>query len=206
MSRMLAAALLGLAASCSTLVAPRTILAEDALELDDKERLLARWEAGIARANAFLASAHNQDLPPGEFELLNDGMVLRTGDGRLWQVQVRCTTWGSMAAAFGYPAQERSWGFVVGARGDGPAVEANTFFRGIDGRARDADGIAQLILHEVAHQVHEVGTLGFRGGLHYYWHGIFSSWDEHPDEQTPIRVDRAFRTFASGRPPEAPRP
>lgn len=206
MNRLLPALLLGLAASCSTLVAPRTILAEDALELDDKEHLLARWEGGIARANAFLASAHNQDLPRGEFTLLNDGMVMRSDDGRTWQVQVRCTTWGSLAAAFGYPAQERSWGFVVGARGDGPEVEANTFFRGIDGRARDADGLAQLILHEVAHQVHEVGTLSFGNSLHYYWHGIFTPWDEHPDEQMPIRVDRAFRAFASGRPPEAPRP
>jgi len=192
--RPLLAGLLLLTASCSTLVAPRTILAEQDLDLAQKEDYLAQWEAGIAKANAFLASEANLSLPHGSYELLNDGMILRTED-RAWEVSVKKTTYGRMAASFGYPAQERSWGFVVGSGGKGPSAVANTLFYRIDGQRRSADAMAELILHESAHQIFDVGTLGFWKGARYYWLSMFYGYDGHPDEADPYRVSQEYRQF-----------
>jgi len=192
--RPLWCAALLLAASCSTLVAPRTILAESDLELAQKEDFLAQWEASLEVANAFLQSEHNQSLPQGQYELRNDGMILR-GPDRDYEVTVKKTTMGGLCATFGYPAQERSWGFVVGSSNRGPAVVANTFFYSVTGKRRNPETMAELILHETAHQVHDVGTLRFSRTMHYYWFSLFYGYDGHPDEAMPVMVDHEYRSF-----------
>lgn len=184
-----------LTCSCSTLIAPRTILAEADLELAQKENYLEQWEASLAVANAFLASEHNQSLPKGSYELRNEGMMLR-GPERDYEVTVKKTTFGGLCATFGYPAQERSWGFVVGSASRGPSVVANTFFHGVSGKRRNAEMLAELILHETAHQVHDVGTLRFSRTMHYYWMSLFYGYEGHPDEAMPVQVDTEFRAFA----------
>src|SRR6185369_12433586 len=81
---------------------------------DVRRDVVATWREAVALANDFLASPFRATLPAGRFELADDaGMRFVTNAGS-WPIAVYCTTWGDVCVAFGFAAQEREWGFVVG--------------------------------------------------------------------------------------------
>ena len=182
--------------SCSTLVSPEAILESPNLTEEVKADVLGRWELAVERANAFLLSEHNTLMPRGSFELLGPGLVFRT-DQQDWEVTIRNTWFGDVVVASGFIAQERSWGFVVGEVGSGEDLVANTLFRTSLDAPRSADGMAELILHETAHQVFEVGTLDFSRTIRYYWFSLFQDHSGHPDEEKPNAVSAEFSVFAA---------
>ncbi|MFK5956437.1 MAG: hypothetical protein QM477_08350 [Planctomycetota bacterium] len=189
---MLFAALGGV--SCSTLVSPEAIMESPELSDEAKTDAIERWESAVERANAFLLSDSNTLMPRGSYELLGSGLVYRT-DKQDWEVTIRNTWFGDVVVATGFIAQERSWGFVVGEVGKGEDLIANSLFRTSLDEPRSADDMANLILHETAHQVFDVGTLDFLGTMHYYWYSLFDSHSKHPDEQDPNAVSAEFTKF-----------
>jgi len=191
---LLLAALGGI--SCSTLVSPEAIMDSPDLSDEIKADVIERWESSVERANAFLLSDSNTLMPQGSYELLGSGLVFRT-ETQDWEVTIRNTWFGDVVVASGFTAQERSWGFVVGEVGEGEDIVANSLFVTSFGNPRSADGMAELILHETAHQVFDVGTLDFTGTLHYYWYSLFENHSGHPDEKMPNAVSREFSQFSS---------
>jgi len=161
-----------------------------------KADAILRWETSVERANAFLLSDTNTLMPRGSYELLGSGLVFRT-DAQDWEVTIRNTWFGDVVVASGFVAQERSWGFVVGEVGVGEDIVANSLFYDYLGEPRSADGMAELILHETAHQVFDVGTLDFTGTMHYYWFSLFKDHSGHPDEKGPNAVSAEFAKFAA---------
>jgi len=166
------------------------------LSAEVKAEVIGRWESAVERANAFLASESNTLMPRGSYELLGSGLVYRT-DQQDWEVTVRNTWFGDFVVFCGFTAQERSWGFVVGEVGDGTDMVANSLFVNYFGNPRSVDGMAELILHETAHQVFKVGTLDFPSTLHYYWFSLFRDHASHPDEAEPNAVSDEFSAFAA---------
>ena len=197
MARLLSVLLL-LAASCSTVITPTAVL-ESELPVEQKLELNARWESGVQLANAFLASDQNDSLPAGWISLLPDeGMYWHHPDG-CREIRVENTWWGDRCVGMGFAAQERSWGFVVGDRGDGPQVTHNSLFFYVNQTMKHPADIAELVLHEAAHMIHHEGTVGFFAGLSYYWHAMFHGGGrEHPAELLPYTTSDEFHAwFAS---------
>ncbi len=185
---------LGALGACGTLISPQQ-LEQAELPAVQKEELGQRWDRAVELANGFLDSAANRALQDCHYQLQPQGMVLTTPQGPV-PVQIRCTPWGSLVVWSGFEAQERSWGFVVGARGDGPAVAANSFFLRSDGQARPAWMMAELILHETTHQLHHVGTVSWLRGAVYYIQALsYGGGREHPQEALPYQVSADFMNW-----------
>lgn len=165
-----------------------------------RDQALVLWQQAVERANAFLQSEARQTLPPSNLVLQAEGMEFRSQAGS-WPLQVRSTWWGDLTVDFGFEAQERSDGFVVGSRGEGPEILANSFFREPSGHWRDPDSMAELILHEITHVVYKKGTVGFFPGVAYYLEVIFTfSTVDHSAEELPYATSREFWRFAGKTP------
>jgi hypothetical protein len=124
-------------------------------------------------------------------------MVLHAEDGRTIPVEVRVTTWGGVGARLGFAAQERSWGFVVGRRGEGDPLVANSLFRDAGDDWRHRVRVAALILHEATHVVYDVGTVGFWKGLAYYLEALFLfRYRNHSGERAPFATTEEFNRWA----------
>jgi len=191
-----AAAVLGLAACSSVPITPAALRAHQA-ENPRSQRALVLWDEALVLANDFLASDERKTLPPGRFELGDDGMRFVTAD-RTLPIEVCVTAWGGIGVAFGFDGQERSWGFVVGriGRWDGDPLLDNSFFldRGSDWRHPAL--VASLILHETTHVVYDLGTVSFWKGLAYYLEALFLfRYYNHSDERLPYATSEEFRRW-----------
>lgn len=165
--------LLLLLQSCSTLISSRAIEASDA-PAEDRRKALELYRDGLELANAFLASEDCLSLPQGQFEETTDGSLAFVTPERGWPIRIRHSFGGDLVVSTGYRAQEREDGFVVGVRPPARHLETdNSMFRYSDGDWVDAESVARLILHETAHTVHGVGTVGVWNTLAYYAEAIF---------------------------------
>ena len=112
------------------------------------------------------------------------------------ELRVENTWWGDRCVGMGFAAQERSWGFVVGDRGDGPQVTHNSLFFYVSGNMKNPADMAELILHETAHMIHHEGTVGFWSSLSYYWFVMFHGGGrEHPAEFLPYSTSDEFGSW-----------
>jgi len=180
--------------ACATMVTPRAIVESDWPE-DERRELIGRWSAAVTLANAFLASEANASLPRSLSYSLDrgTGMTLHCTCGAFRPVHVANSWWGDLCVWSGFAAQERSWGFVVGDRGDGPQAVGHSMFYYSWGPMKASEDIAELILHETAHMVHGVGTVGFLAGIGYYWNTMFHGGGrEHPAELLPYSTSDEF--------------
>lgn len=200
--------LLLLATACTSVPVTPAHLATAAAEDPDKSgpaQALELWGEALELANRFLASGYRETLDAGHFELTDDGMLYLTADAS-YPLSVRVTTWGNLCLSTGFEAQERSWGFVVGERGAGSALIANSLFR-VPDSARDSEflwrgpgSLAELILHETTHTVFAVGTVSFWKGFTYYLEAIFLfRYSNHSAERLPFATSAEFaRWFHQG--------
>jgi hypothetical protein len=164
-------------------------------------RAAATWREAVALANEFLASAQRRTLPEGRFELSEGaGMRFLTSAGA-WPITVCCTSWGDVCVAFGFAAQEREWGFVVGSKEpERDRLVDNSLFVGPGGFRLTAGDVARLILHETTHVVWREGTVGFWNGVSYYLESIFLfRYSNHSDERRPNATDEEFDWFVNER-------
>ena len=164
-------------------------------------RAAATWRKAVALANEFLASAQRRTLPEGRIELSDAaGMRFVTSAGT-WPIAVRCTTWGDVCLAFGFAAQEREWGFVVGSKEpERDRLVDNSLFVAPGGMRKSASAVAHLILHETTHVVWREGTVGFWNGVSYYLESIFLfRYSNHSDERRPNATDEEFDWFVNER-------
>lgn len=182
-------------------------------ETVDRDGCLVRWRQAVAIANAFLDSRASRELPRGQIALDDQGMRFLADNGRLIPLRVRNTGFGSVVVqvADGSLAQERSDGFVVGTAGEW-ATESllhHTFFYypqslAPERRPLEPDIMALLIVHELTHIVHRVGTVGTWPALRFYWRLLWGGFENtgHPAEEVPRRTNEDFqrwrqRTFAA---------
>ncbi len=193
MARRPELALLLLFASCSTVITPRAVEDSTDWPVSERAEINTRWTKAVRLANDFLQSEDNLSLPNGVIHLHHDsGMSWHHPDG-CRPIRVENSWWGDRCVDMGFAAQERSWGFVVGDRGDGPQVIDHSLFYYTNGMMKSAPHMAELILHETAHMVHGVGTVGFWDSVSYYWHAMFSGGGrEHPAEQLPYATSDEF--------------
>jgi len=153
---------------------------------------LIRWNDAVDLANGFLASEHRETLPAGQFDHVHDGLVFRTGDLEL-PITVKATSWGTLCNWFGFTAQERSWGFVVGRRGGGHELVANSLFLDPEGRWYHPADIASLLLHETTHTLYGLGTVSCWAGTKYYLEAIFLlRYRNHSGERLPYATSDEF--------------
>jgi hypothetical protein len=97
----------------------------------------------------------------------------------------------------GFLAQEREFGFVVGARApDRDELVDHSFFRDHEGALVDAASIARLVLHETTHVVYREGTVGFWNGVAYYLEAVFLfRYATHSDERHARATGEEFEYF-----------
>ncbi len=167
-----------------------------ALGAEDPEAVtaLVRWKRGIDSANDFLASDFSQTLPAGRFQLAGDGMRFVTEDA-VYPIGVHVLP---MSIPFGPDAQERSWGFVIGRKGDGDPLYANSMFRDDGCDWMHTIHVGGLVLHETAHVVFDVGTVGFWKGVAYYLEQIFLlRYRTHSAERLPFAVTDEYYAWVS---------
>jgi len=199
-ARVLAASatllLLGGAGCASVELTPAAV--ERALvEAPAPARAAATWRKAVALANEFLASAQRRTLPEGRIELSDaTGMRFVTSAGT-WPIAVCCTSWGDVCVSFGFAAQEREWGFVVGSKEpERDRLVDNSLFVGPAGLPKVASDVAHLILHETTHVVWREGTVGFWNGVSYYLESILLfRYSNHSDERRPNATDEEFDWF-----------
>ncbi|MGK0220291.1 MAG: hypothetical protein ACI9HE_003802 [Planctomycetota bacterium] len=179
--------------ACSTLITPSAIRASGA-PLDLVSQTIKLYDQALLDANRFLASEHNLTLPLARYELAQNGtLVFVTGSER-WPIRIRNSIAGELVLAVGFRAQERDDGFVVGSRPpDRYAAIDNSMFRLPDGSFHDADGVADLLLHETAHTFHGKGTVGYWNTLCYYAEVVFT-WRtvNHSAEHLPNATSREY--------------
>ncbi len=189
-------AILALAApGCrATVVTPVSVLQASAPQAE-REQAVTNWKEAVVLANEFLASPFRLTLPEGHFELDDWGMRFVRAAGEVCPITVCSTTMGDICVSLGYAAQEREYGFAVGAR-DGeendPVID-NSLFRLPDGSWRDPPDLAKLILHETTHVVFRVGTIGFWNTVSYYLEAIFLLRSStHSAERLPRATSEEF--------------
>ena len=199
------AAVVALAGCASVEVTPAAVERAARVPADERADLLRRWREALELANAFLDSPQRETLPAGRFELdRRRGMRFATAEAS-YPLRVRFTMWGDWVVAVGSVAQERSDGFVVGRSRSDPRDVAvdNSMFYDHRGRPREPAMLARLILHETAHVVLGVGTVGTCSSLWYYAE-VALAWrthNEHSAERLPRQVDRELDAYlaAGGR-------
>ena len=173
MKRFLLVLLAPLLGACSTLITPETIRLSGAPE-ESRGQALDLLEEAVIQANEFLISEHRLSLPPARYERAENGTLEFVTESRRWPVRIRHSFGGDLVVITGFRAQERDDGFVVGSRppDEHPEID-NSMFRDRDGDWHSAESIARLILHETAHTVHGVGTVGYWSTVCYYAEAIF---------------------------------
>ena len=160
------------------------------------EQAAERLEHAVVIANAFLGSDARRTLPPGRLEWRGDRLAFVHPEGEV-VVDIRRTTFGDLVESFGFEAQERSDGFVVGARGEGDPRLANSLFVSSFGGPKDVRWIAELILHELTHTYCGDGTVSLCGTLAYYAEAIFLlRYDDHSAERRPYATTAEFTGWA----------
>lgn len=161
----------------------------------EQEETIRRWVVAVNMMNGFLQSPYRRTLPEGMLELDSQGLMFVTPAGR-WPVRIRQTSFGDLLPPFGFMAQERSDGFVVGRvkpRRDG-AID-NSLFRQRKGPAAPAS-IAGLILHELTHEVYAEGAINPRKTLAYYAEVVFLfRYRNHTDERKAYATSEEFWRF-----------
>lgn len=205
--RLGAVALLALAplAGCSGVALTPDSIGASTVAAPLPHDAVATWREAVALANDFLASPWRRTLPAGRLELSDaDGMRFVTEQGA-WPISVRCTPWGDVIVDFGFAAQEREWGFVVGSMEPGrDRLVDNSLFVAPNGWRKPASDVADLIVHETTHVVWREGTIGFWNGVSYYLETIFLfRYSNHSDERRPNATDEEFGWFLLARQPEA---
>jgi hypothetical protein len=171
----------------------------------ERAAALARWQAAIELSNEFLESDYRRTLPPGRFELAEDGMRFISVDGPRWSIDVCSSTWGDLVVSCGFRAQEGQDGFCVGSIDQGQIASAdalldNSFFRRGDGEWHDSASLAEVVLHETTHVVHRAGTIGPWNTLGYYLVAIATfSAANHPAENRPRATSEEFAWFCAAR-------
>lgn len=184
-----------LAVSCTTVVTPASIREAEAAP-ERRAATLAAWTEAVELANEFLASPFRRTLPPSSVEFGADGMALRLPQGRL-PLEVHSNWYGDLVNGFGFVAQERDYGMVVGLREGGRdrSIE-NSLFAGEDGRPAPSHAIAEIVLHEATHVVFREGTVGFWNGLAFYLEAVFLLRAvEHSAERRPYATSHEFQFF-----------
>ena len=160
------------------------------------EESLRRWQEAVSICNGFLHSSFRKTLPSGEIRFTDDGMEF-VSPPSVQPCRVRCTTWGDLLVHFGYSAQERSDGFVVGRVG--PIRDrrfGNSFFLNSDGTPLSNVAIAGMILHELTHSYYHVGMVAFGVGFRYYAESILLlRYRHHSMERLPFETSGEFESF-----------
>jgi len=190
---MLHALLLVQLAACSSIITYDSI-AESGAPAEIRGRALGLLGSAIEQANGFLSSQQRISLPRGHYQEAEDGTLLFVTDARRWPIRIRHSFGGDLVVWFGFRAQERDDGFVVGSRPPDEHAEIdNSMFRTSDGDWQSAHSIARLILHETAHTVHRHGTVGYWNTLAYYTEAIFLfRAANHSAERTPRAISVEF--------------
>jgi hypothetical protein len=184
----------GLFGACSTPITVRSIAESDAPE-ESRNHAIALLEEAVDQANAFLASKYRLSLPAGHYEEGEDGFLVFVTAEKRWPMRIYNSFGGELVVAFGFRAQERDDGFVVGSYppDEYPEID-NSMFRYPDGDWLPADSVAQLILHETAHTINGEGTVGYWNTVKYYAEAIFLfRTNDHSDERIPMDVNFEFR-------------
>ena len=195
------APLLLLLAGCATVITPAAVREADWPE-EARSEILRRWQAAVDTANEFLASDANRSLPQGLRLTLDEqsGMRFQDAAHRDRPLRVANTWWGDLCVSMGFAAQERSWGFVVGDRGEGPQVVAHSFFYTTFGM-KSIPYMAELILHEMAHVVHHTGTVDPFQAFGYYLLAIAHGGSpSHPAERAPYATSSEFLNWYQAQP------
>lgn len=162
------------------------------------EAALERLDRAVALANAFLASDARATLPPGTLAWRGDRLVFAHPEGTD-ELYARRTTFGDVVERFGFEAQERSNGFVVGARGDGDPRVANSLFVGPDGAPKGTLAMAELLLHELTHVHFRDGTVAVCETIAYYAEAILLlRYADHSAERRPYATSREVVRWARG--------
>ncbi len=159
-----------------------------------REQALALFGKGLEQANEFLASEHRLSLPVARYELEPDGGLVFVTESKRWPIRIRNSLSGDLVIFFGFRAQERDDGFVVGARppDEFPAID-NSLFRLPDGEWQTVESVAKLILHETAHTVHGEGTVGYWNTFCYYLEAVFLLRStNHSAEIIPRAIGKEF--------------
>jgi hypothetical protein len=119
----------------------------------------------------------------------------------VWPITVRCTTWGDVVVWFGFAAQEREDGFVVGSMApERDRLVDNSLFVNGSGWRKPASDVADLVLHETTHVVWREGTIGFWNGVAYYLETIFLfRYSNHSAERRANATDEEFDWFVNER-------
>ena len=157
---------------------------------------LVRWQQAVGYCNEFLSSTNRKTLPEGTVKLTDYGMEFVTSN-RVQPARIRCTSWGDVLVRFGFSAQERSDGFVVGSEPPGKSrLTDNSFFRNGDGSVMSSPGMAELALHEMTHTYYHCGTVSFGKGVMYYLEAVFLfHYRNHSMERLPFQTSREFAEF-----------
>lgn len=165
--------LLLLAGCSSTVITPASVR-HAATTPDESAALIARWEAAVVIANAFLESPFRRTLPAGRFTVADDGMSFASASGDRWPMIVRYDAIGQACVNLGFVAQERRDGFAIGhAPPRRNVVTDNTFFRTRAGAAQSPESMAALLLHESTHVVLRDGTVTIPKAIAYYSEAVF---------------------------------
>mgnify|MGYP006935311467 CR=1 FL=1 len=162
---------------------------------ESRNHAIALLEDGVELANDFLASEYRLSLPAGHYEESEDGFLVFVTTNKRWPIRIYKSFGGELVVAFGFRAQERDDGFVVGSYppDEYPEID-NSMFRYPDGDWLPADSVAQLILHETAHTINGEGTVGYWNTVKYYAEAIFLfRTNDHSDERIPMDVNFEFR-------------
>jgi hypothetical protein len=163
----------------------------------EKAGALTRLNDAVLMCNMFLHSTHRKTLPEGEIVLDGDGMTFITATERL-PIHIRCSSSGDLVIAFGFTAQERSDGFVVGKLPPKKNRELdNSLFNQPSGNVKKYYQISELILHELTHTYFKQGTVSFAKTIAYYAESIFLfRYRSHSMEKLAFQTTREFLAFA----------
>ncbi len=181
-------------ASCSTLVTRNTIAACGAPQ-EMRAHAIGVLDQAVDRANAFLVSEYNLSMPRAHYEMAPDSSLVFVTEEKRWPIRIRKSTSGDLVIWFGFRAQERDDGFVVGSYPPDRFEEIdNSMFRQPDGSWASIDSVASLILHETAHTINGEGTVGYWNTVKYYAEVIFLFRTvNHSDERIPQAVDLEYQ-------------
>jgi len=194
-------ALLGvLLTSCSSVtLSPRSV-SSVAGRSAEAEQLIETWREAVTLANEFLLSEFNTTLPRGTLLLSEAGMTFVV-NGESTPFVVRCNSSGDILLPFKMNAQERSSGFVVGTVPPKKSrVIDNSFFKDLSGRAMSAYQVASLLMHELSHVHHKLGTVSPWKSFAYYAEAIFLfRYRNHSMERLPYSTSAEFYAFCKAR-------
>jgi hypothetical protein len=186
--------------SCSSVTLSPVSVSSVAGRSVEAEQLIETWRKAVALSNDFLLSEHNTTLPRGTLLLSEEGMTFAV-NGESTPFEVRCNSSGDLLLPFKMVAQERSCGFVVGAvpPKESRAID-NSFFKDLSGKAMPEYRVASLMLHELSHVHHALGTVSPWKSIAYYAEAIFLfRYRNHSMERLPYRTSSEFHAYLQTR-------